>query len=227
MSWFDVQRRQDGSLRVSIGDGIGEWESDVEVFKRAIGETESIELYLNSSGGDARTADAIFHLLRERNAVVTIKKAYSAAALISQGARVRRIETGGQIMFHTASSAVYGDAPALSACAAWLRGMDLETQSVLAERTKLAPSTIQEWFTESGRYFNADEAKEFCLVDEIIPATPAGITSPSAESSPTGFTDGEALLLDLLRAACPVTTRNRPRLARELSVFMAYQVIDG
>lgn len=141
----------DSDNTVSILDPIGEdWFGDGVTAKRIsaalrnIGKKDVV-VSINSPGGDYFEGLAIYNLLREHPAKVTVKIvgiAASAASVIAMAADEVQIARAGFIMIHNTWVVAKGDRHALRDVADWLEPFDVTATDIYAARTGLDEKEI-------------------------------------------------------------------------------------
>ncbi len=132
-----------------------------------------VNMRLHSPGGDAVDGFAIYNLLSQHPAHVTVTvigEASSAASYILQAADVRRINANAIIMTHRSQGGVRGNAEDLEARGKALRTIDDSIAGVYAARTgKPIEDAKAEFLSQADKYWSAEEAKAAGLVDEVLP----------------------------------------------------------
>ncbi len=141
----------DADNTISILDPIGEdWFGDGVTAKRIsaalrnIGKKDVV-VSINSPGGDYFEGLAIYNLLREHPAKVTVKIvgiAASAASVIAMAADEVQIARAGFIMIHNTWVVAVGDRHALRDVADWLEPFDVTATDIYAARTGLDEKEI-------------------------------------------------------------------------------------
>lgn len=136
---------------ISILDPIGaDWYGDGVTAKRiagalrAIGENDVV-VNINSPGGDYFEGLAIYNLLREHKAKVTVKIlgiAASAASVIAMAGDDIQIARAGFLMIHNTWVVAGGDRHALREVAQWLEPFDQAAVDVYAARTGLEEKSL-------------------------------------------------------------------------------------
>lgn len=149
----DVHAAQDGSGEntISILDTIGhDWYGEGVTAKRVAAALRSIGsndvvVNINSPGGDYFEGLAIYALLSEHPANVTIKIlgiAASAASIIAMAGDTIRIARSGFLMIHNTWVVAGGDRHALRDVADWLEPFDSSAVDLYAARTGLDEADI-------------------------------------------------------------------------------------
>lgn len=136
--------KEDEENTISIMEPIGaDWMGDGVTAKRISGALRSIgkkdvTVSINSPGGDYFEGLAIYNLLREHPANVTVKIvgiAASAASVIAMAADEVQIARAGFLMIHNTWVFAMGDRNELRSVADWLEPFDLAAVDIYAART--------------------------------------------------------------------------------------------
>ena len=146
-----VKAASEDDSTISILDPIGEdWYGNgvtskrVSAALRAIGKKD-VTVSINSPGGDYFEGLAIYNLLRDHPAKVTVKIvgiAASAASAIAMAADEVQIARAGFIMIHNTWVVGAGDRHALRDIADWLEPFDMTAIDIYAARTGLDEKDI-------------------------------------------------------------------------------------
>lgn len=141
-----VKAASEDDSTISILDPIGEdWYGNgvtskrVSAALRAIGKKD-VTISINSPGGDYFEGLAIYNLLRDHPAKVTVKIvgiAASAASVIAMAADEVQIARAGFIMIHNTWVVGAGDRHALRDIADWLEPFDMTAIDIYSARTGL------------------------------------------------------------------------------------------
>jgi ATP-dependent Clp protease protease subunit len=138
---------------------------------------QEISLYIKSPGGSVDDTLAIYDTMRLITSPVAtycIGYAYSGAAvLLAAGAKGKRfILPHAKVMIHQPYGGVTGQAEDIKIQAEQIIKMKAELNRILSNHTGQAVETIQR-DAERDKYFTAEEAKKYGLVDEILTEPPA------------------------------------------------------
>ncbi|MFC7064847.1 head maturation protease, ClpP-related [Brucella rhizosphaerae] len=168
----------DSDNTISILDPIGEdWFGDGVTAKRIsaalrnIGKKD-IVVSINSPGGDYFEGLAIYNLLREHPAKVTVKIvgiAASAASVIAMAADEVQIARAGFIMIHNTWVVAVGDRHALRDVADWLEPFDVTATDIYAARTGLDENEIGRMLDRE-TWIGGAEAVEKGFADSLLSA---------------------------------------------------------
>ncbi|MEM1165066.1 MAG: ATP-dependent Clp protease proteolytic subunit [Planctomycetota bacterium] len=133
---------------------------------------QDINFYINSPGGAVDDTLAIYDtmsFISSKVATYCVGRAYSGAAvLLSAGEPGQRsILPHAKVMIHQPYGAVTGQAADIKIQAEQIVKAKRQLNEILAEHTTLSPEQIAE-DSERDKYFTAEEAKEYGLVDRIL-----------------------------------------------------------
>ncbi|MBI1754953.1 ATP-dependent Clp protease proteolytic subunit [Candidatus Azambacteria bacterium] len=142
------------------------------LWMNAKSESEQIILYLSTPGGDVTPALDVYDIIRHSRAPVegrVYRMAKSAGALVLQACASRKAMPHAEIMMHSISVRkklfeLEEDSEKALKDAKWLQQRTFE---IFQERTKRPLEELKRVFREE-KSFNAQEALEFGLIDEIL-----------------------------------------------------------
>jgi ATP-dependent Clp protease protease subunit len=145
---------------------------------------QEINLYINSPGGAVDDTLAIYDTMQfmgSNVATYCIGRAYSGAALLlTAGAAGKRfILPHAKVMIHQPYGGVTGQAEDIRLQAEQIIKSKQALIDILARHTGQSPERIRD-DSERDKYFTADEAKEYGLVDEVLTKPPEGADGASA-----------------------------------------------
>lgn len=183
---------------ISIYEAIGEdmW-GDGFTARRMAGALRSIgsnavTVNINSPGGDMFEGLAIYNLLRDHPAQVTVKimgVAASAASFIAMAGDRILMGKGSVMMIHNAWGAVIGNRHDFSDAASVFETFDASMASIYAARTGLEETEVMAMLdgptrASDGTYMTADDAiaKGFADADFEAPAAPRSETQTQTTS---------------------------------------------
>ncbi|MCA9281772.1 MAG: ATP-dependent Clp protease proteolytic subunit [Phycisphaerales bacterium] len=131
-----------------------------------------INFYINSPGGAVDDTLAIYDTMRSLGSKVAtycIGRAYSGASLLlAAGEKGKRyMLPHAKVMIHQPYGGVYGQTADIQIQAEQIIRAKNLLVSILARHTGQPDATVRE-DGERDKYFNAGEAKEYGLVDEIL-----------------------------------------------------------
>jgi ATP-dependent protease ClpP protease subunit len=168
-----------GDNTISILDVIGEdfWTGEGVTSKRISGALRAIgkkdvTVTVNSPGGDYFEGLAIYNLLRDHPAKVTVKIvgiAASAASVIAMAGDEIQIARAGFLMIHNAWVVAAGDRNALRDVADWLQPFDAMAADIYAARTGMDTKDIAKMLDRETWIGGAD-AVEQGFADDLLPA---------------------------------------------------------
>ena len=140
-----------------------------------------IHFYINSPGGAVDDTLAIYDTMRFLSSPINtycLGRAYSGAAvLLAAGQKGKRfILPHAKVMIHQPYGGVTGQAEDIKIQAEQIIKMKAELNRILSDHTGQPVETIRR-DAERDKYFTADEAKAYGLVDEILnePHAQAGV----------------------------------------------------
>jgi ATP-dependent Clp protease protease subunit len=135
-----------------------------------------IIIYLNSGGGCVDSGMAMFDTIKMAKNTIVIKVvgvAMSMAAVLLQSADERLMSTNSRLMVHIGSIQVGGHVKDVERAMADSRRIDGVINEILyskvkAKKTRLTKKDFEKETTEFDRYFSAQEALDWGLVDGLI-----------------------------------------------------------
>ncbi len=137
-----------------------------------------INLYVNSPGGAVDDTLAIYDTMQFIDSEVNtycIGKAMSGGAIVlAAGAKGKRfILPHAKVMIHQPYGGIYGQTTDVQIQAEEILKTKRQLNEILASHTGQTPERIEE-DSERDRFFGAEEAKAYGLVDEVITKTTQG-----------------------------------------------------
>ena len=177
MRWSpDVRASAEDDATISILDVIGHdfWEEGVTAKRisaalRRIGE-RPVSVVINSPGGDMFEGLAIYNILREHKAEVTVKIvgiAASAASVIAMAGDQIDISRAGFLMIHNAWVVAGGNRHDMREVADWLEPFDQAMAGVYAARSGLSEADIAAMM-DAETYLNGQQAIDKGLADALL-----------------------------------------------------------
>lgn len=170
-SWFRIANKSKDETDVYIYDEIGLWGITANDFVRELQgiETKSINLHLNSPGGEVFDGIAIYNALRAHPANVNVSidsLAASAASFIAQAGDRIKIAKTGTMMIHEAAGLAWGPASEMRKMAEELDMMSSTIAGIYADR---AGETEAVWRArmETESWYRGQEAVDIGLADEV------------------------------------------------------------
>ena len=157
---------------IMLYDEIGPWGVTASEFTRQLSavKAKTINLRVNSPGGDVFDGLAIYNALREHPAKVITHidgVAASIASVIALAGDEVRMAENAFLMIHNAWGMVIGYADDMRKEAALLDKVSGSLLMAYESKTEATSAEIQGWMDEE-TWFTADEAQDVGLVDEVI-----------------------------------------------------------
>lgn len=174
-----VRAASDTDTSISVLDEIGEdpWTGGGVTAKRiaaalrSIGQND-VEVNINSPGGDFFEGVAIYNLLREHKAKVTVNVlglAASAASVIAMSGDEIRVAKTGFLMVHNAWGITIGNRHDMAASAATLEPFDRAMRDLYAERSGQSAEEVEAWM-DAETFFTGKDAVENGLANGFLDA---------------------------------------------------------
>lgn len=161
--------KDDVDTSISVYGAIGDtWDGNgvtarrVSAALRAIGERDVV-VNVNSPGGDFFEGVAIYNLLREHKAKVTVNVlglAASAGSIIAMAGDEIRMGEGTHLMIHNAWAVVVGNRHDLADSAEVMATFDSSMASLYAARTGLAAATVSDMMDKETWLTPADAIRD-------------------------------------------------------------------
>lgn len=227
-TWFNTTWTGKAAT-MAIGDEIGCYGATAKDALDSLAGAKSVELIVDSYGGDSEAALELHRGLKGR-----VKKAFifcacqSAAVTVAMSAKRILADPSARVMVHSPRLCRFGGAARLRQSADYLDRLTGEISSVIVKRTGQPAGVVEKWFT-GDNYFSAQEALDVHLIDEILPARKRPRSQPGPATAGTGKpakTQEERELLELLRLFGPFKTGNRQRLMREVGAWICHHTIE-
>lgn len=179
----DVRAAEGDDTTISILDVIGEnyWDEGVTV-KRISGALRQIgarpvTVAINSPGGDMFEGLAIYNLLRDHPAPVTVKIigiAASAASVIAMAGDDVQIARAGFLMIHNSWVIASGNRHDMREVADWLEPFDAAMVDVYAARSGVDPAEIAR-LMDAESYLSGQQSVDRGFADGLLPRDAVGI----------------------------------------------------
>ncbi len=176
--WFSVSAKKEDSADIAIYNEIGFWGMTAADFKNTLDSLKSVKtlnVSINSPGGDVLDGFAIFNLLRAHDAkkIITVDGlAASISSVIAMAGDEIKMPTASRMMIHNPWVGAAGDS-------AYLRDMadlldDLKTTMVAIYKSHASGLDDKEIskMMDSTTWMSAETAKEKGFIDEIIENLP-------------------------------------------------------
>lgn len=185
---FDIYSRLLSERIVFLGTEIDDGVANVVMAQLLHLESASpdleIGLYINSPGGSFSALTAIYdtmHFIRPDVATICMGQASSAAAvLLAAGAPGKRsVLRHAKVLLHQPSSQAQGTLPDLAVQAKEVSRVRAEMDEILSRHTGHSVAKIRN-DTDRNKTFNAREAVEYGLADQIITSREAALGRASS-----------------------------------------------
>lgn len=132
--------------------------------------TESLQVNINSPGGDVYSASEIYTELKNHAGDVEVRilgVAASAASVIAMAGDVIKVSPTAQIMIHNATTFAAGDHAEMSKVSEFLKKVNQSVSSAYRLKTGLAEQELLD-LMEAETWMTAQEAKEKGFADEVM-----------------------------------------------------------
>ena len=136
----------------------------------ALGDINTLNIYINSPGGDVFASQAIYNMLKRHLATKNVYIdgiAASGASLVAMAGDMVYMPANAMIMVHNASTIMWGFADDFRKMADVLDQIQASMIPVYAEKTGLSDKEITE-LLDSETWMTAEDAKMFGFADEIL-----------------------------------------------------------
>lgn len=133
-------------------------------------ENESLEVIINSPGGDVYSGSEIYTTLKDHASNIDVKivgVAASAASVVAMAGDSVKISPTAQIMIHNVSSGAQGDYREMEHQAEVLKSYNKSIANAYRLKTNLSEEELLD-LMNSEKWLNAQEAKAKGFVDEIM-----------------------------------------------------------
>lgn len=135
----------------------------------AMGDIKSLDVFINSPGGDVFAGITIYNMLKRHPAEITVHVdglAASAASIVAMVGDRIVMPKSATMMIHNAWSFAYGNKTDMREMADELERLDKQLTDIYAERTGKDAETITAWM-DSERWMSGDEALADGFCDEV------------------------------------------------------------
>lgn len=184
-SWYRIENRAKDSTAVEVFlyDEIGGFGVDAKSFVAELGEidAETIELHVNSVGGEVFQGFAIYQALKDHPATVNVTVdglAASIASVIALGGDKVTMARNAEFMIHDGMVSMSGNSSELSKMVGMLDRVSDNIASVYAERCGGDPAAWRDAM-RAETWYSADEAVAAGLADEVAAPTKRGARNVS------------------------------------------------
>lgn len=174
--WYTIQAKAGNakSAEIHIFDEIGFWGVSAQSFGqdlKALGDVEDLDVFINSPGGSVMDGLAIYNMLRQHPANVTVKVmgvAASAASFIAMAGDKIVMPENSFMMIHNPMSAVFGNAQEMREIADTLDKIAASLIGIYVARTGKSEADVKA-LLDAETWMTAAEAKDLGFIDEILP----------------------------------------------------------
>ena len=173
---YDIYSRLLKDRIIFLGEEVNDTTASLVVaqllFLEAEDPSKDIQLYINSPGGSVTAGMAIYDTMKyikcDVSTVCMGMAASMGAFLLSGGAKGKRFALpNAEVMIHQPSGGAQGQATEIRIVAENILKIKKRLNEILAANTG-QPYEVIERDTERDNYMNAEEAKAYGLIDEII-----------------------------------------------------------
>ena len=191
--FFNYLPKSDGGATILLYGDVGPWgdidsERVVTELLALEGEYNSIDVRINSTGGDVFTGIAIFNALRQSKANIKIYVdgiAASIAGVIALCGKPLYMSQYARLMLHKVSGGAYGSAKELRETADLIEDLEGSLAEMVAQRAKLTKEEVHSRYFADGKdhWLTAKEALALGMIDGIhdLPEDPALDESSSTD----------------------------------------------
>ena len=171
--WFKiVNKADDAPAEIYLYDEIGYWGTTAAAFVQQLKDldTDAINVFISSRGGDIFDGIAIYNALRSHGATITTQVdalAASIASVIVQAGDHRIMLTASQMMIHEAHGIAIGSAPDMRDYAAILDKQSDIIAGIYAERSGGSAEHFRDLMAAE-TWMDSTEAVEQGLADEGV-----------------------------------------------------------
>jgi ATP-dependent Clp protease protease subunit len=147
--------------------------SKVRLLKKINGDVDSVNILLNSGGGDVIETLALIDYMKSQkdqikfNIIVRGMAMSAAALLLANGTGTRAASKHSKIMVHQLSTIVVGKLSDVKSNAKFSEELELECNRLMAESTKMERE-YWENIQSSDYFMSAEKALELGIIDVII-----------------------------------------------------------
>jgi ATP-dependent Clp endopeptidase proteolytic subunit ClpP len=215
MSKFEVVAKADGAAEITLYDVIDRfWGiSAAAIYDQLkdLGDVKTIRVRINSPGGSVFEGTAIYNLLKQHAARVTVSidgMAASMASVVAMAGDDIEIGEGAYLMIHDPLGYVRGGSEDMREMAELLDKMRDQLVGVYARRTSQTEDQIRDWM-KAETWMTADEAVENGFANRSV----AGLKI--AAMAPVGLFDHppQELLAEKPQTQEPIMADNAPKQA--------------
>ncbi|SDR18998.1 ATP-dependent protease ClpP, protease subunit [Paraburkholderia fungorum] len=188
----EVRAANDGSPSISIYDTIGDnWEGTgvtatrISAALRSIGANQAVTVNVNSPGGDFFEGVAIYNLLRQHQAKVTVQVlglAASAASVIAMAGDEILMGEGSFLMIHNAWTVAIGNRHDLAQASQTLEPFDSAMANLYAKRAGITQDAAAS-LMDKETWIGADQAVSDGFATGLIESAEVSKTQTSSSAT--------------------------------------------
>jgi ATP-dependent protease ClpP protease subunit len=175
-NWYEIKDRKD-SVDVFVYDEIGAFGVPASQFIKDLQgyKGRTVNLFINSPGGQAWDAMAMYQALRRHDAPVHTMVdsiAASSASILVQSGTSRTMAKHATQMIHDPYAGAIGNASTMDKAREMLDKVGDQIAGIYADRS--GQGTVEEWRTRmlAENWYTAEEAQDLGLTDNIADAVP-------------------------------------------------------
>lgn len=170
--WYEIKNAAKDEADIYIYDAIAWWGVNAAEFVRDLSrlEAKTINVHINSPGGDVFEAWAIYQAIRSHKARIVVHidgLAASAASVIALAGDEIRMARGAFFMIHRPYVMAIGDADGLRETADLLLKAEGEIESLYVDKSNLSLVEVRAAMAEE-TWYSPTEAKAAGFVDMIV-----------------------------------------------------------
>lgn len=197
----------DGTLEASLDGFLSGWSLDPAAALKQIADSPKVVMKIDSLGGSTSVALRLHDALAAHPDATTdiTSCAFSAALVVAQGARWRKMASSAWTSIHAPTTDVVGDAVCLSDCARSLEVTSTQIAEIFQKRSGQPMERIREWLSDRRTvYFDATKSLELGLVDEVYEAAQPPAQADASPAAPDPDAGMEAFTTALLAKLKPL-----------------------
>jgi ATP-dependent Clp protease, protease subunit len=186
---------------IHIRDEIGpDWagmisDETIVAFLNANPKLDTLELQINSPGGDCFTAMAIYNILKSSGAFIDVyidSLAASAASLVAMAGDRITIAKNAMVMIHLCWAVCVGSEKDLAAQIPIMKTIDNNLVDIYAERTGQSKLQIRSWMNAES-WFDANESVKYGFADQtgLVSTAKACVAAGRYRNTPAALLSNE------------------------------------
>lgn len=170
-SWYRIENKASEEATIYVYDEISAWGISANQFVKDLGEVaaKSINLKINSPGGNVFDGITIYNALRDHSAKVNVHVdglAASIASVIAMAGDTIHMAKNSFMMIHNAWALAIGNATDMAKMADTLEKIDTTLVKTYQDRTGQTQKNIRQMMADE-TWMNADEAKANGFADSV------------------------------------------------------------